>query len=135
MRSSEENVGHDIIAQEIFDESGLTDICLNERIVKCVRLKIKALLDQGKLAARKGGKQLKQFTEKLKAAKAYQLMIYLNETDKAKLRAEKHKLQQQLVESTSKCKKLEDELQPAGASASYWKQRFKNAVKRQIKEN
>ncbi len=74
-KKSNKYVTYPEVVQKIFNESELTDICLNKRIVKCVRKRIQSLLNQGLSVHKKGSKQIEQFLKKMKKFDAYHLTI------------------------------------------------------------
>ncbi len=119
------------VVKNILAQSGCKDAITNERILTCFKTKMWSLLR--KWNNLKGGKQRKQFAEKLKSH-TYQVKIYLAETNKIALVAQKRKLSELLVAKECKNKELSEKRLKANSSAIYWKNRFKNAVKTQIKQ-
>ena len=80
---------------------------------------------------RSGGKCFKALVAKWQSGKHnYEFKVYFHETDKVKMKteierltAEKRKLESDICEKDAKISKLTN-------SASYWRKRFKNVVKK-----
>lgn len=88
----------------ILDESGLQDVILNVRILRCFQNKLTQLLEKKSVASRKGGKQMQTFLKTLQASKPYKFTYFFHETDKLKfytknqaLTTEKEGLQKSLM--------------------------------------
>ena len=131
---------HDAV-QAILDESGLQDVILNSRILRCFQNKLTQLLQKKRIASRKGGKQMQTFLKTLLESKPYRFTYFLHETDKLKLytknkalTTEKEGLQKKLDAQTKKSDDLEHEVKKANASVLYWQTRFRNVVKRMISQ-
>ena len=123
--------------REILDRSGLNDVMLTNRILRCFQTKLTQLLQKKRISSKRGGKQLHKFIDSLRKSKPYEIKIYVNETEKLRLHEltkdlikEKTQLEQKVESQKNQCEKLLYQLAQANAKTSYWQSRFKGVVKR-----
>ena len=81
---TEDDEGHSPlyrVVRKILDESGLTDVIINSRILSNIDNQLRKILNLGKKAMRSGGKCFKALV-----AHNYEFKVYFHKTDKVKIK-------------------------------------------------
>lgn len=115
---------------------------VNNRIVNIFRKKIALLYGKIKAARKKSGTCVKRLLNRWKKS-TYEFTVYYHEVDKCALQLEnqtllgqKRVLEEDVVNEVAKRMKVQEKLEQALSktekSASYYKKRFKNIVKKVI---